>query len=132
MPVNSTTSSHSGNSFVLNYLTVVGYSSSSTTDLYFRINSEAQSLLKNSENNAGFLNTVDGGDTHPFNETEQISFTVQNADYLADGTYYWRVQAKSPTTADTYHTWSEIRSFTVTGGSPPVGMPNNKRVITIN
>lgn len=117
---------HGGNAF--RRTPTSGYAQAAW-DLRFTVNSETQALLRNSETDAGFVNTVTGGDTHPFNETEKIAFTVQNADYLADGTYYWRVTAKAPSSANRYSFFSSIRSFSISGGSPPSGA---RRIFTIN
>ena len=64
-----------------------------------------------------FQNTVTGGNTSPFNETENIKFTIQTA--LTDGTtYYWRVRAKK-STGSTYGSWSTAQSFTYVSGTSP-------------
>ena len=64
-----------------------------------------------------FVNTVTGGDTSPFNETENIKFTIQTA--LTDGTtYYWRARAKK-STGSTYGSWSTAQSFTYTSLTSP-------------
>jgi hypothetical protein len=70
-----------------------------------------------SDVNAGFVDVTDGTDTDPFDAGDQVSFTVQAADTLTPGTYYWRVRAKDPTGSGTYGAWSETRSFTITAGT---------------
>ena len=57
-----------------------------------------------------FVNTVTGADTSPFNETENIKFTIQTA-LTNNATYYWRVRAKK-STGSTYGPWSTARSLT--------------------
>jgi hypothetical protein len=74
------------------------------------------SINEISGTDSGFLNTVTGGDTDPFNSGEKVSFTVQAGDALASGTYYWRVRGIDPTGSNTYGAWSSTRSFTVTAG----------------
>jgi hypothetical protein len=66
-----------------------------------------------SETDAGFANTVSGGDTDPFNSGEKIGFTVQAGDTLEAGTYYWRTRGRDPTGSNAWGEWSETRSFIV-------------------
>lgn len=73
------------------------------------------SFDKVSGTDAGFLNTITGGDTDPFNSGEKASYTVQSA--LTNGTYYWRVRALDPSGTNYYGSWSATRSFTVTSSS---------------
>ncbi|NOQ37727.1 hypothetical protein GQ472_02455, partial [archaeon] len=75
-------------------------------------------LDKSSVDDAGFLNTVDGGDTHPFTSGQKISCTVQAADELSEGTYYWRVRGKDPSGVNIYGDWSDTRNFTVNSNVP--------------
>jgi len=64
-----------------------------------------------------FINTVTGGNTSPFNENENIKFTIQTA--LTDGTtYYWRARAKK-STGTTYGSWSTTYSFTYVSETDP-------------
>lgn len=65
----------------------------------------------------GFANPDNGGDTDPFTSGENIQYTVQAGDTLADGTYYWRVIAIDPSGSNVYGNWSEIRSFVVTSAT---------------
>ena len=65
----------------------------------------------------GFLNTVSGGDLDPFTQNNKISYTIQAADTLSAGTYYWRVRAKDPLGSGTWGSWSATRSFTVSFGN---------------
>lgn len=52
-----------------------------------------------------------------FPTTNHTSFTVQAANALAAGTYYWRARRKSVANGGTYGTWSETRSFIVSAGT---------------
>ncbi len=63
---------------------------------------------------AGFVNTVNGGDTDPFTSGEKVSFTVQAGDALSAGTtYYWKASAIDPSGGNVYSDWTETRSFTI-------------------
>lgn len=73
-------------------------------------------LDKVSTTDLGFLNTVSGGDTHPFNSGQKASYTVQSGEELNTGTYYWRVRAIDPGGTNTYGSWSGIYSFTTDTG----------------
>jgi hypothetical protein len=76
---------------------------------------------------AGFANTVNGGDTDPFTSGQKVGFTVQAGDALAAGTYYWRVRAHDPLGSslvlgsDNWSAWTTARSFTAASGdtTPP-------------
>jgi hypothetical protein len=70
-------------------------------------------INKNSSSDTGFVNIETGGDTHPFNQDERISYTVQNQEQLYPQTYYWRVRANDPNGSNTYSDWSETRSFII-------------------
>ena len=111
--VDSTSPSHSGNS-------VQGTSGFSSFDTCFYVQTEtvAPLLDKVSGTDAGFVNTVSGGDTDPFNSGEKVSFTVQAGDALSGGTYYWRARAIDPNGGNQYGAWATTRSFTVTTGTP--------------
>lgn len=78
-------------------------------DSWFRIREDLSLLSRVSDTDAGFVNTVDGGDTDPFTSGQKVSFTVQVADELAAAAYYWRVRA---TNLAGYGDWSATRSFT--------------------
>jgi len=87
-------------------------------DVYFIVKIDAPLLNKVSETDAGFVNPDTGGDTHPFNSGENIQYTVQAGDALANGTYYWRVKGLDPAGSNIYGSWSSTRSFTIdTGGA---------------
>lgn len=78
------------------------------------------STTRTSGTDSGFVNTVSGGDSDPFNEGERIRFTIQNADALTNGeTYYWRVRAQDVTGSGAYSDWSTTQSFTVDLGTDP-------------
>lgn len=65
----------------------------------------------------GFANPDVGGDTDPFTSGDNIQYTVQAGDALADGTYYWRVRGIDPLGSNTYGAWSSTRSFTITSAT---------------
>ncbi len=65
---------------------------------------------------AGFANQDTPADTDPFNSGEVVRYTVQGADELVDGLYYWRVRGLDPSGTNTYGSWSAIRSFTILSG----------------
>lgn len=109
---------HGGNAYIdgdsPNYGVQASY------DLYFRVSLvQTLDLDKTSNVDAGFANTVTGGDTDPFTEDEKCSFTVQGADALDNGTYYWRVRAMDPAGSGGFGAWSSTRSFTVTATASP-------------
>lgn len=62
---------------------------------------------------SGFANPDNGGDTDPFTSGENIQYTVQAGDTLAEDTYYWRVRAIDPLGNNTYGGWSSTWSFEV-------------------
>ena len=65
---------------------------------------------------AGFANTVDGGDTDPFTSGQQASYTLQTA--LTVGiTYYVRVRATDPNGSTTYGSWSPSRTIDIVSGT---------------
>ena len=90
-------------------------------DTVIRVYEEFLLLDKVSGTDAGFANTVNGGDTDPFNAGEKVSYTVQAGDALTDAiTYYWQVRATDPGGTATWSSWTASRSFTVdTGGGTP-------------
>lgn len=88
-------------------------------DTIFYVDSTGPLLGKISGTDAGFLNTVSGGDTDPFNSGEKASYTVQAGDALADGTWYWRARALDPNGGNTWSAWATARTFTVTTVPPP-------------
>jgi hypothetical protein len=108
-----TTATHDGNRAV----SVDGGSnwSISSGDLSFEVltGSSLPLLNKVSGTDAGFANTVTGGDTDPFNSGEKADYDVQAGDELDASTeYFWRVRAIDPSGSNTYGDWSATRSFT--------------------
>jgi len=83
-------------------------------DLFFEVYETILLIDKVSGTDNGFLNTVTGGDTDPFNAGEKISYTVQSEDALVPGIYYWRARTIDPDGSGTYSDWSETRYFEVT------------------
>src|SRR5680860_476533 len=55
-----------------------------------------------SATDAGFLDYPDEGDTHPFTSGTPVDYTVQTADKLSSGTYYWRARAIDPSVSYTH------------------------------
>ena len=71
-----------------------------------------------SDTDAGFANTVSGGDTDPFNSGEKADYDVQPGDALTEDTvYYWRVRATDSDDDDIYGAWATTRSFDVGSAS---------------
>lgn len=67
-----------------------------------------------SNTDAGFANTVTGGDTDPFNAGEKIGYTFQST--LAFDIYYWKARVKDPAGRNAWSDWSSTYSFEVGGG----------------
>lgn len=88
-------------------------------------------LDKVSGTDDGFVNTITGGDTDPFNSGEKASFTVQAGDELSTGTYYWRVRGIDPSGSNAYGSFAASRSFTVTeaAGEAPPTVPDDFIII---
>lgn len=67
---------------------------------------------------ATFTDVTNGADTHPFASGDQVKYTIQAGDTLANSTtYYWRVRGKDPTGSNIYGNWSAVRSFTTLAGA---------------
>lgn len=67
---------HSGNRGY--YRTSTGWTASATYDICFYIYGNSRLLDRSSDvDTSEFVNTVTGGDTHPFNDAEKIAFTVE-------------------------------------------------------
>lgn len=73
-----------------------------------------------SDTHSGFVNTISGGDTNPFNENEKIRFTVQSGDALSNSTdnttYFWRVRTKDTSTqggSGVYGNWTDTNTFRI-------------------
>lgn len=99
----------------------------STDDLIFYVNGATPEISKKSNIDSGFTNTINGGDTDPFNEDEKISYTVQGGDALADGTYYWTARSKAPSGLNVFSNKADFRSFTINTSSPAP-----RRIFNIN
>ena len=103
---------HPGNSVIQFHALTWSYNA--LIDCIFYINGGTGALLdKVSDIAAGFLDISNGADTHPFASGDQIGYTVQAADALSNGTYYWRVRGRDPLDSKIYGVWSTIRSFDV-------------------
>ncbi|MFM2339462.1 MAG: hypothetical protein RLZZ360_98 [Candidatus Parcubacteria bacterium] len=77
----------------------------------------ATATVRVSSADAGFVNTVSGGDTAPFTEGNKIRYQLQPGDTLTDlTTYYWRVRAKDVTGSGGFGDYSTTQSFTVNAG----------------
>ena len=79
--------------------------------------------VRNSSADAGFESTANGADVSPFEEGQQIRFTVQPGDALTDtpdGTvYHWQARASDAATelgSGTFGDWSASRSLGVDSG----------------
>jgi len=68
-------------------------------------------LDKFSVSDTGFYRV---GDTHPFTSAQAVTYTVQAADILDLGTYYWRTKGIDPSGNNEYGAWSSTGSFTIT------------------
>lgn len=101
-------------------------------DLIFYVKKGSPLLNKISGTDAGFVNTVDGGDTDPFTSGQKISYTVQAGDALSSGTYYWRARVKDPAGTNAYSAWSATRSFTVTPPSSVVSSINGVPIANLS
>lgn len=89
------------------------WNTSSSDDFIFFLYYAPVSIDKLSASDTGFTNQTNGGDTHPFNNSDTIAYTVQTV--LADGEYYWWVRAKDTVGNNAFGAYSTIRSFTVAG-----------------
>ena len=99
------------------------WSADNTSDLAFYVYNSVVGgwkdfLIKDSYYETEFVNTENGADTHPFTNNQKVSYTVQPADALDVGTYYWRaiayVDTGSHNTAGNLACdWTEYRIFTI-------------------
>jgi hypothetical protein len=112
---------HGGN---LAYLDGGVWTADSSGDMVFYIYYDGALLDKVSGTDAGFLNTVTGGDTDPFNSGEKVSYTVQGGDALADGTYYWKARASDPSGSNTFSSFASTRTFIIASGATPTPTPS--------
>jgi len=103
---------HSGN--LANQAPGGAWTSNSVNDLRFSVSTvNSIALDKFSATDAGFLNTVSGGDLDPFTQNNKISYTLQSS--IGTGTRYWRVQGKDPAGSGSWGGWSPIQSYIVSG-----------------
>ena len=104
-----------------NFMTFVAISwgASPTSDMCFYVYADTNGPLldKVSDTDTGFVNTVTGGDTDPFNSGEKASFTVQVGDALSPDTYYWRARAVDPVNSTVYSDLTTARSFTISAAA---------------
>jgi len=92
-------------------------------DMSYRVYETSILIDAVSGTDAGFANTVTGGDTDPFNSAEKVSYTVQAADELLPATtYYWRARATDPSGSTMWSDWTAVRSFT-TQSTTGIGQP---------
>jgi hypothetical protein len=76
-------------------------------DAWHVVREESTLIDATSGTDAGFANTVDGGDTDPFTSGEKASYTVQPGDELTpDVTYRWRVRAIDPDRSNLWNDWT--------------------------
>ena len=109
-----TAADHAGNLY--NDGGSVNNGTNSAWNTWFRITEEHQRIAAASATDSGFSGTPDN--TDPFAAGQQVTYTVQVADALAEATeYYWRVRVKDPSGTNTWSSWSTPRSFLTTGGS---------------
>jgi ribulose bisphosphate carboxylase small subunit len=74
----------------------------------------ATQTVRVSGTDAGFSNTQNGAESSPFTQNQTIQFTVQAGNALVNGnTYYWRVRARDPAGANTWSSFSTVRSLTI-------------------
>lgn len=114
----STASSHGGNSAIFPGNTADAQASwtAQTSDVLFRVYTvAAPSQTRISGTDAGFANTVTGGDTDPFNDNEKVSYTIQSA--LGGGTYYWTAGATEPSGDNKYAHFTPLRSIIISANT---------------
>ncbi len=69
---------------------------------------------RTSDTNAGFSDVTSPLSLSPFASGHTVSFKIQVADAVSNGTtYWWRVRAKDPSGGNAYSLWSDYHSFTV-------------------
>lgn len=85
-------------------------------DLAFRVYGVNVTYTKVSGVDAGFSNSVTPSDTSPFNQGEQLQFSIAALNLTVGRTYYWKARAKDTGTGlDGAET--AVRSFTVIAAS---------------
>lgn len=95
---------------------------STGTDFSFTAKHSPASIMldKLSGTDTGFADVTNGADTDPFATGDIIEFTVQDADVLTPGTYYWRARGIDPTGGNTYGAWAPSKIFVVVPPRPAV------------
>jgi|GEM_PF-1440695 len=96
------------------------YAIGDTSDTIFQYTLGTAAISKFSVSDAGF--TAGGGGS--------IDYTVQSANALGEGTYYWRVRAIDPSGSNMYGAWSSARSFTVGLVTVALNTPTDTQTIT--
>lgn len=93
------------------------------TDLEFYVSDNDTPFIRTkvSGTDAGFVNTVNGGDTDPFTTGQKISYTVQTGEELPNESYSWRVRGLDPSGSNAYGDWATPRKFTVLSSGGTTG-----------
>ena len=122
--VDNSSPTHAGNRADLAFATW-GVFAGSDVCFYVVGDTAAPLLSKLSASDSGFVNTVSGGDTTPFNSGEKTSFTVQAGDALSTNTYHWRARSRDVNNSNTYSSWATTRTFSINtgGGATSPGWP---------
>lgn len=71
-----------------------------------------------SDTDSGFDNVTTPADTSPFNESDQIRFTIPTS-LVSGTTYYWRVRATDVSGSGISSDWSDVQSFTYVADTDP-------------
>jgi hypothetical protein len=104
-----------------------------TYNIQISANSDMSSPLIDAESDAddGFVDVTNGADLNPFASGDEVSYTVQLADSLDLGNYYWRVRGKDPGGSNTYGEWSDIRIFALSA-APPAASTTSKKLTELD
>lgn len=106
---NTTGTAHSGN---LSRKDGGGWAAVAGEDLVFTLQGVSTPLIDvDSDTDGGFLNIINGADTTPFTQSQQISYTPTTP--LANDTYYWRVRAIGDSYIDQWSDWTTASTFDV-------------------
>lgn len=99
------------------------WSSTGAKDLaFYAFHSPASTIYidKLSASDPGFA-PLSGGDTDPFTQGTNVTYTVQAADVLAYGTYYERLRAKDPAGGNVFGAWTTFaQTFLIVDGRPKI------------
>lgn len=83
-------------------------------DLIYLLETNLTALITaDSSTDAGFSNVDTPADTHPFNYNEQLIYTVQAADELSVGTYYYIVRGIDVNDGNVWGSYTSYRNFSV-------------------